>query len=1196
MLRKIAAFELRYQLSSPVFWVSLVAFFLITFGATTIPEIQIGSKGNTFINAPFAIIQVTMVMSIFAMFIVTAFVANAVIRDDETGYGSIIRATPMAKFDYLFGRFLGAYLTALIIFAAVPLAIAIGSLMPWLDPAKIGPFRPLDYLYAYVVVGAPTLFLLSAIFFAMATITRSMMATYLSVVAFLILYIVLIQWFKQPQYDHIVALAEPFSSGAIHQLTKYWTASDRNTRLPQLWGLIAVNRAIWLGISMVFLALAYAVFGSGKRGTRHEVKATAAATPPPAQIGVLPSPRFDRHVRRIQALAWARFEMRQVFRSPGYLVLLALGLVNAGGAMWMIDEERGFHLLMVTRRMIEALQGGFTFVVILIAIYYAGELVWRDRDRRTNEIFDACPVPDWAFVLPKIAAIVLVLLSTFLIAVVAAVTIQTLKGYYDYELGHYIVWYVLPQTVTAVQIAVLAVFAQALSPNKYFGWGVMVLYLVALLALPAMGFEHHLYLYGTTSSVPLSDMNGEGRFWIGRDWFDIYWSAAALVLTILAFALWRRGTETRLTPRLVRLPRRLFGPAGVLLAAGLVLMAGSGAFIYYNTNILNHYRTSTGNDAYKADYEKALWKYHTLLQPKITAVTLNVALYPHRVRAVTHGSYTIENRTGRPLNVVHIRWDRDLKMKHLVVEGAHLEKNYKRFHYRIYAFDRPLKPGEIRHIRFTTVLEEKGFRNSGNLTRIVANGTFINNDEIAPIIGMDRDGLLHDPATRRRYGLPSQLRPPKLGDRSARRYNYVVHDADWVTSDITVSTDANQTPIAPGYRVFDVTSNGRRTARFESEAKILNFFSIQSARYKVRRDSWHGIRLAVYYDPHHPYNVERMIRALKAGLSIYTKVFSPYQFHQVRIVEFPDYRKFAQSFANTIAYSEGIGFIQNSAKVVSDPRLIDMVTFVTAHELAHQWWAHQVVGADMQGATMLSETFAQYSAMLVMEKLYGPSHVRKFLKYSLDHYLRARGSEEIEELPLERVENQPYIHYDKGAMVMYRLEQTVGENVVNRALRQLLANYAFKPAPYPSSTDFIRYLRAAAGPKYNQLITDLFQKITIYDLRARSATWKKRKDGKFDITLTVEAHKFYADGKGKETQTPMQEDVPVGAFTIRPDAAGFGSKSVLAWQIVPIHTGTQIVHLVTDKVPAFAGIDPYVEWIDRNPDNNLIAVGAAGGS
>lgn len=245
----------------------------------------------------------------------------------------------------------------------------------------------------------------------------------------------------------------------------------------------------------------------------------------------------------------------------------------------------------------------------------------------------------------------------------------------------------------------------------------------------------------------------------------------------------------------------------------------------------------------------------------------------------------------------------------------------------------------------------------------------------------------------------------------------------------------------------------------------------------------------------------------------------------------------------------------------------------------------------MQGDTMLSETFAQYSAMLVMEHLYGPDHVRKFLKYSLDHYLRSRGGEEVEELPLERVEDQGYIHYDKGAVIVYRLKQAVGEDVVNRALRRLLAQYAFKPAPYPSSKDFIRILREEAGPKYDALITDLFEKITLYDLKAIAASSTRRADGKYDVAIDVEAHKFYADGKGKETETVMNEEVPIGAFLVEPGKKGFDHSKVLFLSPRRIHDGKQTIHLVLDKQPLFAGIDPYNEWIDRNSDDNVTSVG-----
>src|SRR5262249_15114475 len=131
MFGKIASFELRYQLRNPVFWVVLVIFFLLTFGSMTVEQIQIGSGGNTHKNAPAAIAQVVGIMSVFFMFVTTAFVANVVVRDDESGFGSIVRSTRVTRFDYLIGRFAGAFLVAAIAILAVPVAIWLGSLMPW---------------------------------------------------------------------------------------------------------------------------------------------------------------------------------------------------------------------------------------------------------------------------------------------------------------------------------------------------------------------------------------------------------------------------------------------------------------------------------------------------------------------------------------------------------------------------------------------------------------------------------------------------------------------------------------------------------------------------------------------------------------------------------------------------------------------------------------------------------------------------------------------------------------------------------------------------------------------------------------------------------------------------------------------------------------------------------------------------------
>ncbi|MFY8210183.1 MAG: M1 family aminopeptidase, partial [Caulobacter sp.] len=897
----------------------------------------------------------------------------------------------------------------------------------------------------------------------------------------------------------------------------------------------------------------------------------------------------DRRTAWAQLIVRTRLDMGQVFKSPAYFVLLFLGLANAMGSLWFATEagRYGGVVYPVTRILLFPLLGSFGLIPIIIAIYYSGELVWRERERKTHEIIDATPVPDWAFVAPKTLAISLVLISTLLISVVAAMLSQVFHGYFNFELEKYLLWYVLPQALDFILLAVLAVFLQTISPHKFIGWALMVIYIVSTITFSNLGFEHKLYNYGATTGTPFSDMNGLGKFWIGDWWLRTYWTAFALVLLVLAYGLWRRGTESRLLPRLRRLPLRLNGGAGALMAVSLAAFAGLGGFIYVNTNVWNEYRTSIDGEKWQAEYEKTLLPFENTPQPKIIAQTLDIDIQPHAPSLETKGSYVLENKTGAALKEIHVRFDRDLEVKGLSIEGARPKKTFEKFNYRIFAFDTPMAPGEQRKMSFITLRAQRGFPNSGADTRVVDNGTFVNNLEIAPILGMSRDGLLTDRAKRRKYGLPPEQRMAKLGDVPTRQFHQLRKDADFIRSDITVTTVADQTPIAPGYKVSDTVKNGRRTARFITEAPIMPFVSIQSARYQVAEETYKGVQLAVYYDAQHAWNIERMKTSMKRSLDYMGTNFSPYQFRQLRYQEFPDYAQFAQSFANTIPWSEGMFFISD----YRDPTKIDMVTYVGAHEIGHQWWAHQVVGADQQGAAMLTETFAQYSALMVMKHTYGEDQIRKFLKFELDSYLRARGGDVIDEQPLYKVENQPYIYYRKGSLVMYRLQDQIGEEAVNRALRKLIADFAFKGAPYPTTLDFMAALRAEAPADKQALITDLFEKITLYDLKTKSASVKKRADGKFDVTVVVDAQKKYADGKGKETVAALNETMEIGLFTAKPGDKGFAAKNVLLYQRRPIRSGENRFTFTVDKAPTFAGIDPYNTVIDRNGDDNTVKVG-----
>ena len=285
------------------------------------------------------------------------------------------------------------------------------------------------------------------------------------------------------------------------------------------------------------------------------------------------------------------------------------------------------------------------------------------------------------------------------------------------------------------------------------------------------------------------------------------------------------------------------------------------------------------------------------------------------------------------------------------------------------------------------------------------------------MIGYNAQRQITDPNDRKRYGLKEiDLMPPlERNCTDDCRETYLGGHSDWVDVQTVISTSPDQVAIAPGSLLREWQENGRRYFEYKLDHQSLNFYSFMSARYEVAREEWNGIKLEVYYDRQHPWNVPRMMNSIKKSLDYYTKNFGPYYHKEARIIEFPRVARFAQAFPGTMPYSESIGFIAN----INKPDDIDMVFYVVAHEMGHQWWAHQVIGANMEGATLLSETMAQYSALMVMEKEYGRDTMRKFLKYEMDNYLRSRGTERLKERPLLTVEaNQGYIHYRKGSVVL----------------------------------------------------------------------------------------------------------------------------------------------------------------------------------
>jgi hypothetical protein len=170
--------------------------------------------------------------SLYYLFVITSFVSNAIIRDDSTGFGPIIKATSIGKHHYVLGRFLGGLAVAIIGYFAIPLGMLVGTLMPWVDPETVGPQVFAYYLWPFLILAIPNIILMSSLLFGLATVTRSMLWSYVGVVALFMGYLIVTSVLgNKPEYQQALANWEPLGFGAMLESTRYWTAAEMNTKL-----------------------------------------------------------------------------------------------------------------------------------------------------------------------------------------------------------------------------------------------------------------------------------------------------------------------------------------------------------------------------------------------------------------------------------------------------------------------------------------------------------------------------------------------------------------------------------------------------------------------------------------------------------------------------------------------------------------------------------------------------------------------------------------------------------------------------------------------------------------------------------------------------------------------------------------------------------------------------------------------------
>lgn len=1208
MFSEILRFELRYALRKPSTYVFFVLYFaiylLISLAASGVLPMG-SSDSNTYLNSALANASFYLafnqgIMALIHNMIIIAVMATAIQRDFEYNSHALFFTKPITKPAYFFGRFTGVLLVALLVFSGQLLGLLLGSAIGHAQPS-MGPIALYNYVQPFLYFVLPNTLLFGIVYFSLTTFSRNTTIAYLFTVIFFLLDLAAGSVLSDIEYESLAAMLDPYGNKALIKLTQYWTPFEQNVRMIPLSGVLLYNRLLWLGLALLIMAFSYTRFSFSqflnpvrRFSFRKISQSYSPQTPAIQHVGSLPKVTVSSAGKAFRNQLWfiARFEYRRIVKSYFFIIMLVLGAVLA----YLISSFNalifGTEVYPVTYNVAEQTGSMFQFMMVILIIFYAGNLIFSEKEHKVDELVGASPVRSSTLVIGKYLGLMGAVAAGLMGAILTGLAIQSLKDYYHFEIGQYIATIYGRNFVNLSITAALCFIVQSMVTNKYLGFVISIIVTVVLrFILGRLQIDNPLVNFN--SSGPMmgySDMNGYGNTMSIFYFFKLYWFSFIILLFAIAIRFYLRGKEKGLKARFRFSKYDSRRQAGITALIAFVTFGVTGGVIYYNVKIANKLLDRKETEALQARFEQQYKHFQFTPQPRVVSSFVEADLFPSQLGASFKGYYYLKNKHRSALDTLVVNYNSEVSLRNLSLSApASLVVNDTELGFRVYRLGTSLQPGDSLRMDYSIDYLRKSWFSNNAKTDIVYNGTFINNS-LLPSIGYNDAAELGENEARRKFRLNPKPRAASIDDTTAYANTYISKDADWIRFECIVSTEPDQIAVAPGYLINEYRKEGRRYFHYKMDSPILNFYSLLSARYAVTKDRYKGINLEIYYHPGHEYNLDRMMKSMKKSLAYYEKAFSPYQHRQVRILEFPRYASFAQSYPNTIPFSESIGFIAHVDK--SDPLSIDYPFYVTAHEVAHQWWAHQVIGADVQGATLMSESMAEYSAMMVMEKEYGKEAMHKFLKNALNKYLLGRATESKKELPIMLAENQQYIHYNKGCLVMYALRDYIGEDSVNAALSRYIRKVGLQSAPYTTAREFVANLRLSVPDSLQYVVKDLFEDITIYENYVKDLKSVKRPDGKYKVTLTVGSVKFKADSLGKSKSVPVNDWIDIGLFTQK-SANGKNVDQELLLRKIKMDKPMKTFEFVVDREPVSAGLDPYNKLIDRMPENNRCKFGQA---
>jgi len=1180
MFTSLLHFETSYQLKRKAF-IGFGLIFLV-FGY------MLGSQGfapaNVNFNSAYQIGYNTALTSLGSVFAIMFFTISGILRDRQYKIEAILYTTSIQKNQFFFSRFTGVFLASLTTFTMALIGFLLGTLSPQLDPDRLMAFELTFYLWTWITIVVPNIFICTAIIFSVGALTKSSIATYVSAILIYAAYFLCSIFFNSPLMANaapgaadnmfMAAIGDPFGLSAFFEQTQFWTPFEKNTKLISFSGYFMWNRLLWLTLSGTVLLAAYKFFSFKKINIKAKKKQETSVEIFDKKIyKTINRITLDTKYEVSSFISQLKIDLKFVFKSLPFIAIILIWIFIVASEIYTRLYLSGAYndsLYPTTNLLIDLIKEPLPVLSLLLIIFYSGELIWRERSLNFNSIIDSTPASNIVFFLSKGITLILLPFILITIGIVIAIAFQLSSGYAHLEIGQYLSMYYFNGTGFLFNI-MLALLILNITPNKYLGMVVIGLIIVIFQSQMSgkLGLLHPLLRLGKFPDIEFNNMVGYGDYATRFHYFAVFWTALGIIFSFLAFKIWQRGATSSLKFKPQKLKLHWSVKSRILITVTFLLFIVSGCAIFYNTNIASDYTTNDDVLNFREGYELKYKKYEALASPVLIDIKTKVDLYPSERRFSIKANYILENTSSQSISKILV-FERT-SLKEIVIEGAKLITYDSIYNTYIFEFNKPLQPKEQTTFSYKLIKEKNGFEIDRS---IVNNGAYITSSTFEPSFGYRKGIEITNNFERKKRGLPEYKRKI-ISDHHLQSEEQ--HNARKINFETIVSTENNQTAIAPGELIKKWSKDNRTFYQYKTSSKIVPAIAYFSSEYTTRKEKYKGVSIEQYYDAFHNFNIENIQKHSKIALDYCIENFGSYPFNHLRIAEIPAHWPFGG-----FAHPGTISMVEDRLYLVDyrNTTHFNLVAKRAIHEVAHQWFGHILSPKNTAGASMFTEGFAKYAEAVIMEKEYGMKAIRQLSKTANRTYFSGRSYASEKEPALYRTEGQGYLAYGKNYTSMLALRELIGEDMLNSVIKKMIDNHKEDVALSVTSLEFLNELYQVTSEENHKVIDDWFKRVIIYDVSIKNASVKKLEDNTYEVIISIDANRFETNEIGEEKPIGINEFIQIGLFTKHPD--NIASKGIILLKKYQINKKENTIKIIVNEVPKYVSIDPLGSRLDNN--------------